>query len=184
MLRTHFYNSKLGDRATGYSQQLNRIVSISYKAKVSVLADFYKQIKNEYARIFMQKILTDPKRRNYDKTNDLDAVDVLYLIMEEFNTMNDENCRKDLWLILEEQLADMRKGNCAQGRAIRLFQVLVAFSDSVPTVPTVPTVATVLPVPTVSTVPTVPTISIDTGVLTVSIDPSESTVSMGPSGLS
>lgn len=61
------------------------------------------------------------KPPNHDKTNDIYADDILYLICKRI----DETKDLDILVYLAEQLSDIiTSGSCPQGRSTRVFQVL------------------------------------------------------------
>ena len=58
--------------------------------------------------------------KNYDKTNNICGVDLLYLISYHLDN-------KDFIILLNEQLENMSSGFCQQGRTHRLFQLVLTF---------------------------------------------------------
>ncbi len=56
-------------------------------------------------------------KNNCDPINNLDAIDLLYCVVNKPNTLP----------ILCEQLEDMKTGFCPQGRTIRLVQIISVF---------------------------------------------------------
>lgn len=65
--------------------------------------------------------------KNKDEINRADAKVLFFELLTKIKTLSEED-QKDMYFLLEEQLTDMLKlGPCAQGRTIRLWQLLQCF---------------------------------------------------------
>jgi hypothetical protein len=111
-----------------YIQRLNEI---PLKKRQKRLREFKLElVKRPFAPEFSNALTnynviveTGVKNANYDSTNDIDAFDLLWLCYEQ--------CQKDPDFIvpLMLQLSDMSSGMCPQGRATRLFQLVLAIPN-------------------------------------------------------
>ena len=97
------------DKLKSFDKLRKTLVKLNINPIVMI---FYDGIINSY-------IQSDGK--NYDPINNLDAIDLLYIIY--LISQNND----DILLLLGDQLEDMKTGFCSQGRTIRLVQIITIF---------------------------------------------------------
>ena len=117
---THFYDTKLKDVWNNYINN-NPDCPISFKTSIKetikASIDLPKVEKKEIDTVL--KLLSDQLKDNYDKKNQIKVSDLyprVWIKVREF----DPDGKK----IFYEQLRDILKGKCAQGRTTRLIQFL------------------------------------------------------------
>jgi hypothetical protein len=122
MINVHVFDSQLkGDFKSEH---------IPNNTKLRLLVVLQRKLENPHARhnlnIIMQDMNHSPGNTNYQIENDMDATDILASILLSKSYKDNE---KDMFPILEEQLADISMGQCPSGRVTRLFQVWKALQD-------------------------------------------------------
>ena len=127
--QTHFYDKNISKEALGKIQPFLRI---SNNVKKEEKLSYFDILRKELELVGTDKIgmrhydqmINSYKKndgKNYDPINKLDPIDLLYII---FLIQKDN---KEILIILEEQLIDLRIGFCPQGRSVRLIQIIQAF---------------------------------------------------------
>lgn len=135
-LQTHHYDGKLREILNN-SNLLNELHSVEQddEKKKEIFITLLNHMQNEsiinssnssiYALHCLRKIIFDSPDQNYDKSNDLDASNLLYMICQRIFDHEHEIINYDLYRSLVLQLEDMISGLCPEGRTTRLVQVLV-----------------------------------------------------------
>lgn len=117
----HVFDGKLENVLLEHRSKLEEISNISHTTKVtSILSTKYKfstQAMNVINLICRSTV------ENEEKTNLLNALDVLYLIIT-------AELEDDFIKNLDEQLSDIASGACASGRTTRLMQLYLQYQDS------------------------------------------------------
>jgi hypothetical protein len=125
-MNVHIFDGKLNDTLIPYRSKLAEIAQISKDEKISFIRG-YMNIFTDRAKSTINLILQG--NGNVDHSNNLDALDVLYLAL----TYKHE---PDYIKNLEEQLADVTAphgGTCPPGRTTRIIQLYVQFVESIDT---------------------------------------------------
>lgn len=91
-----------------------------------ILNQFLNQpILSEDAKKMTRDIILNSSGKNKDEINGADARELLVQLLVRIEGLEEEDKKKDMYFLLNEQLQDMiRLGPCAQGRTIRLWQLL------------------------------------------------------------
>lgn len=126
---THFYDRNVSKNALRRIEPVVRLSrNLIKEEKLVCLNDLRTKLEINnlrdngivyYDRMVQSYIKDDSK--NYDPVNNLDPIDLLYVV---FLISNDN---EEILSILSEQLNDMKTGFCPQGRSIRLIQIIDAF---------------------------------------------------------
>lgn len=104
-----------------------RIKTTCNEIEKHVFEDFLKRPLNPRAKEMALDIIQDSSTKNRDDINQADAKMVFYELLEKIQSQKPED-KESMYLLLEEQLADSQTlGPCAQGRTIRLWQLLKCF---------------------------------------------------------
>ncbi len=133
---THTYDGKLGQSKLQLLEDIARVSQISKNDKLDAFGHLRLEIQkypiSQPAQRCFEAIFQTfsqggrvPSGCNYDPTNDLFVDDLLYLCFEKIVKNQDADFAQAFIL----QLGDMISGLCAQGRVIRLFQILLAFRE-------------------------------------------------------
>lgn len=141
---THTYDGKLLDRLTDFKSYFEEASSkvLEDKSKMfdSIAEEIRlyertegKEISIHYINRIKQDMMKPGRLPNYDSTNFVYADDILWLcgrILFCLPRKSDyKTDMRDVINELVENLADMRSGDCPQGRTTRLLQVLFSFED-------------------------------------------------------
>lgn len=141
---THTYDGELLDRLSDFKSYFEEASSKTLEDKSKMFDSIEKEIRlyertegKEAALHYMSRIKQDmlkPGRLpNYDSTNFVYADDILWLCGRIlFRMPRKSDCKPDMSDVINElveNLADMRSGDCPQGRTTRLLQVLFSFED-------------------------------------------------------
>ena len=126
---THFYDDNMSkDIIENIRVFVNKSTNISKDDKLESFDKFRKILvelnNNPIVIIFYDKIINSyiqSDGKNYDPINNLDAIDLLYVIY--LISQNND----DILLLLCDQLEDMKTGFCPQGKTIRLVQIITIF---------------------------------------------------------
>lgn len=134
-LNTHFYDRKLKKRYYDAVAMEEKLLPPAKKTLEETVDDIKKQMsedkwgegqKRMEAEASLECIgLSEAKDPNYDKTNDIHTGDLLRRLWR-IAVHYDISTRS----IVYDQLADMKRGNCPQGRAIRLVQIYLTHWDT------------------------------------------------------
>lgn len=91
----------------------------------NVFEEFLEKVSLHPSALFMARDIIGNSEKNRDDINRADARQLLYTLLVKINGLKDEEDKKMFYLLLEEQLKDMKQlGPCAQGRTIRLWQLI------------------------------------------------------------
>jgi hypothetical protein len=83
------------------------------------------------AKLMAKDIIENSSKKNIDEINNADARVILYQLLKTMDELKEEDKKKDMYFLLNEQLQDMQRlGPCAQGRTIRLWQLLKCIHGS------------------------------------------------------
>lgn len=84
---------------------------------------------NQNTRKIMGIVLSSKRSANYDPTNRLDAKELLLKLGYILKTGLSEKSLElsDFVPMIDEQFLDMKTGMCPQGRATRMYQLVLAF---------------------------------------------------------
>ena len=128
---THFYDNNI-------SKSLARLLKPMLEDSDNVSREYklmvYKNIRECLVRLNINKVgmkyydqiikcYVDGNKSNYDPINKLDASNLLYIIC----LLSEDN--DTALILLKEQLEDMIKGFCPQGRTIRFIQIVSSLID-------------------------------------------------------
>lgn len=141
LLNTHHYDNKinLGTEIVGKLEQFSssekkdvvsrfilEILSMNVPEKDDVSVRFLNTIVNEWGL-----------SSNFDNTNNIKAEDMLYICALEWDIigllLTDQMViiSTDFAKLFFTQLSDMQSGPCAQGRAIRLWQIAKTYLEMI-----------------------------------------------------
>lgn len=125
---THFYDNNMSkDVLENIRALINKSINIPKDDKLESFDKLRKtlvKLNNPITMIFYDKIINSyiqSDGKNYDPINNLDAIDLLYVIY--LISQNND----DILLLLGDQLEDMKTGFCPQGRTVRLVQIITIF---------------------------------------------------------
>ena len=128
---THFYDNNISKSIIESIQPLLiKSGTVSKEDKLVIFDDIRtllteiktNEIGMKYYDQIIQSFMKDGEG-NYDSTNKLDAIDLLYVICMLSVHMNNDS----MLLLLKEQLEDLQSGFCPQGRTIRFMQIISSF---------------------------------------------------------
>ena len=97
------------------------VSKLSKEEKRKAFERFEARLCSQRAKHIIRLIVSDMFRtdgRNFDEKSNVDCTDILIRICE--------LSEKEVEPFVEEQIADIDKGLCAQGRTVRLWQCLQA----------------------------------------------------------
>ena len=124
-LLTHSYDKNISkDIYTKIKSLIPTFDNISKDGKLLVFAKLRSELNTEISIKFYDQMINDyinNNMQNYDPLNELDPIDLLYIIYLISQNNN------EILLVLNEQLKDMQSGSCPQGRSIRLLQTIYPF---------------------------------------------------------
>jgi hypothetical protein len=125
LLNTHYYDGKLIQLAKKAQQNLHNISDTKHhlftflRGLIQGFSSPYKQGALQAINLIERDIQNSP---NHDHTNGVYADDILVIIIDRLTNS------PEILPILTEQLHDIvASGTCAQGRCIRLLQILNVF---------------------------------------------------------
>lgn len=122
-LNTHHYDGKLFERIDIYRSEFDRIKNMELEIKKQAVEQ-YKLLFDNETQNNINLILSG--NGNYDGSNQLDALDLLYYITTIPSVFDTPEFKKDLG----EQIRDISNGPCPPGRATRIFQVIACYYES------------------------------------------------------
>lgn len=118
---THSYDKNISpDLMKNINPYILDLKSISKDDKMLAFNTIKNKIKDKIAVKYFDLIVNDDKN-NYDPINNLDTIDLLYIVY--FISLNNNNIIE----LLVDQLKDLQTGSCPQGRTIRLIQIIQPF---------------------------------------------------------
>lgn len=117
----HAFDGQLHDTLLPYRSKLLEISKIPTKDKIDSITNTKYEFTN-VAKNVINMICTS-NIENIESTNNLNALDVLYLILN-------EDLEKDFIVNLNEQLSDIMGGTCPSGRTTRMIQLYIQFTES------------------------------------------------------
>lgn len=122
LLNTHHYDGKLKERLQEIRPDLERVDKLEKSVKLATFEKLHSVVSNP-AKLGLNKIILDLNMPpNFDSSNSLNAENILYLCLELYNKLEDED-KMDIFPMLDEQLSDITGGSCPPGRATRIYQV-------------------------------------------------------------
>lgn len=134
---THFYDGKLSSRKTEIDKLLTKASSYKKEEKLKAFSKLLEYLRTKpcftsQTEINLSTIIRDYAQDNaypnYDQTNNLFAIDLLWLCYE-LCFLGTGTTPEEVSILLNVQLDEMSSGMCAQGRVARLFQVVSSFSE-------------------------------------------------------
>ena len=126
---THYYDNNMGKEVFEKINQFrNTKDEINKDEKLSCFNNMRVELENiktkDIAMKFYNQIIESyiqEDGKNYDPINELDPIDLLYIIYIISKNNN------TVISLLADQLEDMKTGFCPQGRTIRLVQIINSF---------------------------------------------------------
>jgi len=119
-LNTHFYDGKIAELKKPFQDELTRIRSLPKEEKLTAFQILKEHLPKE-AHANLDMIVNDLGTvANYDSKNDLYADDLLYFCY----FIAKEDWDSNVLAQISTQLVEMSLGKCAQGRTLRLFQIV------------------------------------------------------------
>ena len=135
LVETHSYDGTIGEIvrkecATEYYD----VKKLTKEEVGSSIAWFFSRLKTHdafdpVASYWFGEVSKIDEPQNFDSVNDLDASHMLLLCWRLYYTHQSS----DLIPVLCEQLRDIQKGPCPQGRTTRLFQAYILMKQSLET---------------------------------------------------
>jgi len=131
-LKTHYYDGKMVGVIGPHRLVLNNIRSLGQSDKIKMLRELWSHIVDRVpnspylsaAFTYFNSILNSiGTPTNYDAVNDLYAEDLLYMCIPFVSSI-------DFCYSLVEQLHDISRGPCSQGKCTRILQLIVSYSTS------------------------------------------------------
>lgn len=126
---SHTYDFKLENTKKDIETHLSRVENLSKNDKIANLAKFAKKIHGTPGISNFNVLLSDynaENTRNYDSSNKINAIDLLYLCAE---LSDNPVCSKDVIELTAIQLDEISGGSCPIGRVARLLQVVISFYE-------------------------------------------------------
>lgn len=124
-MNVHVFDNKLHDSLIPYRSKLLEISNLPNEVKISTIRGF-KPLFSVNANRTLDMICQ--LNGNQESTNNLNALDVLYLIM-----CNIAKSESDFINNVDEQLSDVvgaNGGTCPSGRTTRLIQLYIQYIES------------------------------------------------------
>lgn len=124
LLNTHFYDGKLSVRYQELCDQEwknNELISLdqSWKEIKILIIQLVENDQKKKIALNILKRLQSNEMSNYDHKNDIHVHELMPIIWSHVRTY-DKSAQK----VFIEQLIDMQRGICAQGRVTRLIQLV------------------------------------------------------------
>ena len=125
LCETHYYDGKLEHIKAEMKEQLDRVACVDDDEKQTAFQCLKAYVEENCSLREMQILvrLIDEKDKYHDTVNHLYVDALLYLCYENIVLLENFEFLDNF----KRQLRDMPTGFCAQGRTIRLLQLLVAF---------------------------------------------------------
>ena len=129
---THFYDKNISketlEKIKPFVDLSNNISKDEKLLSFNELKTYLEKINISTIGMFfydqMIKSYINKDSLSYDPINNLDSINLLYIIYLIYHESNNNN---DILLLLGDQLEDMKTGFCPQGRTIRLLQIINLF---------------------------------------------------------
>lgn len=130
MLQTHYYDGKMTELVQSFQPVLSTISPLSRDVKISILKNLWATLENicadsnhlPLAKLHFDSIVNSIGRtENCDAINNVRAEDLLCLC-------SSFSANIDFCYSLVEQLHDISRGPCSQGRCTRILQLISSYS--------------------------------------------------------
>ena len=137
---THSYDGKLASRKLEIDKHLTRAAKSGKEEKIAMFNRLLAHLRTKSGfspqseanlRTIIRDFTQDNAGPNYDPTNNLFAIDLLWLCAE-LCFLTSSEVADEVSMLINIQLEEMSSGMCAQGRTHRLFQVVASFSEYLP----------------------------------------------------